>query len=328
MSARNNDAAHPAAEFFPMMSDAEFSALRDDMAKNGYDPTKPALRWRGQTVDGRNRERAAKAAGVAVVYRDLPDDADPFVESYRANLLRRNLRQDQRAAIAIKVLRASNIFQSEQAEAKRRANEARAEKAREQPRTEDGSLLAKKSGGASNEARPDGRARSNKVTSRVANLAGVSRPTVERVLKIEREDPEAFEAVARGEPSGRRIDHAKREADVARLHGEGMGTHEIARSLGIAPTAVSKAKVKLGISSLKGAPKLWGDIEHVAATLCAAGPAIDRIVGELRGTQLTVTRDEVDRCISSLTQSLATIRSLQTALRNLPVRTPYASAGQ
>lgn len=71
----------------------------------------------------------------------------------------------------------SKRMQAALAESTRKANEARAEKTREQPRAAEGAFLAKKPGGSSNEDRPAEPKRDNRTVTKIANLAGVSRPT-------------------------------------------------------------------------------------------------------------------------------------------------------
>jgi hypothetical protein len=57
---------HPIAEIFPMLDDESvgFKALVEDIKANGL--KEPVWRYEGKVIDGRNRVRACKAAGVEI----------------------------------------------------------------------------------------------------------------------------------------------------------------------------------------------------------------------------------------------------------------------
>lgn len=94
---------HPVADIFPMMSDLEFSGLVDDIKANGL--REPVWLHRdGRIIDGRNRYRACRQAGIEPITRtyDGPDgELVRFVISL--NLHRRHLDSDQRAVVAARV---------------------------------------------------------------------------------------------------------------------------------------------------------------------------------------------------------------------------------
>ena len=91
---------HPLADIFPLIDGLEFDALRDDIAAHGV--REPIVLFDGAILDGRNRYRAARAAGVdcpMTEYRG--DDAAAFVVSL--NIHRRHLTESQRAMAASKL---------------------------------------------------------------------------------------------------------------------------------------------------------------------------------------------------------------------------------
>lgn len=91
---------HPLADIFPLITGAEFEALRDDIAAHGV--REPVILFEGAILDGRNRYRASQAAGVdcpMTEYRG--DDAAAFVVSL--NIHRRHLTESQRAMAAAKL---------------------------------------------------------------------------------------------------------------------------------------------------------------------------------------------------------------------------------
>jgi hypothetical protein len=94
--------AHEYANLFPMMTDAEITALVDDMKRNGYDQTAPIVAIHGKILDGRNRYKAAQLAGVEPDFIEY-DGNDPLEFVLRHNLHRRHLNETQRAGIAAKL---------------------------------------------------------------------------------------------------------------------------------------------------------------------------------------------------------------------------------
>src|SRR2546422_1367566 len=92
---------HPAAAIFPPHDGHVFEQLVADIRAHGvHEPG--WLDRAGETIlDGRNRARACKAAGVEMRWRRYegePGTEIAFIVS--ANLVRRHLTEDQRAAIA------------------------------------------------------------------------------------------------------------------------------------------------------------------------------------------------------------------------------------
>lgn len=88
---------HPLANIFPLLSGREFDDLVYDIKTYGL--REPVVLFKQRILDGRNRERACEAAGVVPTYVEFDgDDALRFVIS--KNLVRRHLRDSQRALIA------------------------------------------------------------------------------------------------------------------------------------------------------------------------------------------------------------------------------------
>lgn len=91
---------HSLANIFPLIQGQPYLDLIADVLKNGV--REPVWLYEGKILDGRNRWRAAKAAGVKVETRNYEgDDATGFVISL--NLHRRHLSESQRAAVAAKL---------------------------------------------------------------------------------------------------------------------------------------------------------------------------------------------------------------------------------
>jgi N6-adenosine-specific RNA methylase IME4 len=92
---------HPLANLFPMMEGAEFAAFVADVRQQGR-LIEPITLHDDQILDGRNRERACEAAGVAPRYETFTGD-DPVAFVISKNLARRHLNESQRAMIAARL---------------------------------------------------------------------------------------------------------------------------------------------------------------------------------------------------------------------------------
>lgn len=91
-------AIHPAAELFPMMSDAEYEGLKEDIRVNGQ--RDPVTLWCDEVIDGRNRLRACGELGIDPELTELSPDIDPVDWVLSHNLHRRHLTTAQRAMVA------------------------------------------------------------------------------------------------------------------------------------------------------------------------------------------------------------------------------------
>jgi N6-adenosine-specific RNA methylase IME4 len=97
---------HPLANIFPLMEGAAFDALVADIKANGV--RDPIVMYEDVLLDGRNRWRAAEAAGITITGKDVrqfdPEkDGDPLAWVISKNLQRRHLDESQRAMAAAKI---------------------------------------------------------------------------------------------------------------------------------------------------------------------------------------------------------------------------------
>jgi len=92
---------HPIANIFPMMSEAEFQALKEDIKTHGQ--LEPILYWKDMLVDGRNRLRACEELSIEPREVELMDETDPVDYVISHNLHRRNLSETQRSVVGAKL---------------------------------------------------------------------------------------------------------------------------------------------------------------------------------------------------------------------------------
>jgi hypothetical protein len=91
---------HPLTELFPLIEGAEFDALVTSIKEGGQ--REPIVVLDGAILDGRNRYRACKAAGVEPIAKEFVG-TDPIRFVVDVNMRRRHLNESQRAMIAAKL---------------------------------------------------------------------------------------------------------------------------------------------------------------------------------------------------------------------------------
>lgn len=93
---------HDVSNIFPMMSDEEFDALKQDIKAQGL--LEPIwIHADGSIIDGRNRHRACVELGVTPLFRTYQGE-NPAAFSISQNIKRRHLTDSQRAMIAVQAL--------------------------------------------------------------------------------------------------------------------------------------------------------------------------------------------------------------------------------
>jgi N6-adenosine-specific RNA methylase IME4 len=91
---------HPLANVLPLIEGGELARLVADIAQSGL--LNPITLHEGKILDGRNRERACHAAGIAPRYVEF-DGEDPAAFVLSQNLARRHLGPSERAMVAARM---------------------------------------------------------------------------------------------------------------------------------------------------------------------------------------------------------------------------------
>ena len=209
---------HPAADLFDMLAEDDLERLSRDIKANGL--RVPIVLLAGKILDGRNRLLACERAGVEPRFERIGSDHNPWRAVWSLNRERRQIEDKVRLAlIGRQMVEQSDAWLAAQEKAKEEANRARSEKVK-------GYRNAAKNSPASCEAKPKApasrdyrREHPRKAAARLAEeIGGVSRATVERAIELERANPEAAEAVRRGEKEGQKaLGEVKRKKRVDRI---------------------------------------------------------------------------------------------------------------
>lgn len=172
---------HEAANLFPILHGAEFTALVNDIRDNGLQ--NPVVLFDDKVLDGRNRLRAcARADQKPVFVHWHKNGVTPLAFVVAQNLKRRQLTTDQRAAIAAELV---PVFSEE---ARRRQIEAGRFGA------EGGRGHKKQKPSAKNWA--EGKGKSTEQAARF--IGGVSVSYVELVLSLEKKKPGTLKRIKDG----------------------------------------------------------------------------------------------------------------------------------
>jgi hypothetical protein len=92
---------HEIANAFPLMEGVEFDELVADIKAHGLH--NPITLFEDKILEGRNRDRASRIAGINPRYVPLPAGCSPVDFVISANLKRRHLTESQRGMIAVKL---------------------------------------------------------------------------------------------------------------------------------------------------------------------------------------------------------------------------------
>ena len=180
---------HELAHLFPPMSEEEFLELKSDIKRNGL--LESIVLYQGEIIDGRHRYKACEELGIEAEFEEYEGDA-PAGYVVSKNMMRRNLNSSQKATVAVDML----------------------------PFFEEEAKIRMSLGGQGTQKIADlGEAR-----QQVADAFGTNRQYVSDAKKLKEENPEAFDAVKRGEMNLHQVaKEARKKERKARILEEADG---------------------------------------------------------------------------------------------------------
>ncbi len=165
---------HDVANLFPLIEGQEFDELVEDIRANGLQ--QPIWTYQGEIIDGRNRYRACKKAGVEPRFQEWDGNGSLVAFAISLNVKRRHLNSSQLSVIA---LDAEKLF-SEETIAKRNSN----------LRQGDQSPVPQKFGEREEERK--------EAAKEAAKLLNTNHDYVSTAKRIAREAPELIEHIKEG----------------------------------------------------------------------------------------------------------------------------------
>lgn len=178
---------------FPEMAAEDYARLKGDIQSKGYDDSLPIWIYRGEIIDGWNRQRACNDLGIAPEYAEFKGNDAEAIEFVMRTNKRRNLNSSQWACIAAE---ADEMLKAigEAVEADRRKKIAERENVANQhtAKAETCQLIdttAKK---------PEPTKQPERVTQKAAETFNTNRTYISEAIKLKEERPEVFEQVKSG----------------------------------------------------------------------------------------------------------------------------------
>lgn len=182
---------HPVAEMFPMLSQVEYEALRDNIEERGQ--LVPVIVSKNVLLDGRNRLKACEELGKEPWVQEWEGTGGTETEFILSlNLYRRHLTDSQRAMV---VSKASDHIKRENEE--RRKTTQFQEGTVPNPDGRKGKEMARQD--SDEPIRDYSKENKHSTAGRVAKIAKVSRYKAQQALKLAKESPELADKVAAGD---------------------------------------------------------------------------------------------------------------------------------
>ena len=197
---------HEIASLFPLLPDTELSELSENIKTMGL--LVPIVIYEGKILDGRNRYRACKLAGVEPDFIEW-DGTDPWEYVWSQNAERRHLPSGQKAILYLLKNQKSTAWQGRKRLIADEANRKRSESMEGRAYAPKGKV---RESPVSSETAPsieDGRSR-----HQTAKASGVSPATAARAEALVNARPDLAEKVATGEISLVEASRQKKKEEV------------------------------------------------------------------------------------------------------------------
>jgi hypothetical protein len=188
---------------FPEMSLEEFNRLKEDMQTNGFDPNYPIMLYDNQILDGWNRYRACEELKKTPLFDHFAGNDEEAMALVMRSNKRRNLSDERLTALALQSDDMMKAIQK-QVEEGRRAKligNDNAKKEKTITPNSDSSILRDKN--------------ENTTIAKIAETIGVKKNQVEKIMKLQKENPVGAEQVADGKTTTRKL-NAEKKAKLAK----------------------------------------------------------------------------------------------------------------
>lgn len=302
--------AHPAAEFFPPMTEEQYATFKTDIESNGL--REDIWLYEGRILDGRNRYRACMELGITPRFRTYSGDS-PTAFAWSLNGERRHLTNGQRAAIGVEMLPALR----EEAKQRQLAGLKRGLVIPVPPAV--GERDTKK----------------QEAVEAAAQIVKASATNIQYAKAVRERDPEVFDRLKRGELNvftayrhvkekpapAQRLPRALRLADIRRLAAEGNRAMQIGKAIGLSPQRVSELAHAAGIT-LPDAISGIGRSRHLNARRAIEG-TVSGLEGlalglrEIEGLEVEAAPHEAKDWAQSIEASLRPISRLKKLLKRM-----------
>lgn len=191
--------AHPVANIFPVMDEAEYAGLVADIRANGL--REPIWLHQGQIIDGRNRYRACRSLGIEPLTRTWDGKGSLVAFVVSLNIHRRHLTSGQRAIVALDIeqMLATEAKQRQRAAGGDRGNQHTTKPkpvAAVEPKAKTSAAVVERIPQA---PKPSPKPTEDKARTQAAKLLGVNDRYVQDAKKIQQQAPELLEKVKAGE---------------------------------------------------------------------------------------------------------------------------------
>ena len=180
------------------MSAEEFDRLKADLKANGFDHNYPIMLYDNAVLDGWNRYRACEELKITPFYDHFAGTDEEALALVMRSNKRRNLSDERLTALALQSDDMMKAIQKQVEEGRREklVGNLNAKKEKTTTPNSDSSISIDKN--------------QNTTTAIIAETIGVKRNQVEKIKKLKQENPRAFEQVAAGITTTRKLNAEKK----------------------------------------------------------------------------------------------------------------------
>lgn len=181
------------------MSAEEFNRLKADIQTNGFDPNYPIMLYDNNTIlDGWNRWKACDELKKTPLYDHFAGTDEEALAFVMRSNKRRNLTDERLTALALQSDDMMKAIQKQVEEGRREklVGNDNAKKEKTATLNSDSLILKDKN--------------QNTTDAKIAETIGVKRNQVEKIKKLKKENPVAFEQVAAGKTTTRKLNAEKK----------------------------------------------------------------------------------------------------------------------